>query len=231
MEYNDIHCNYYKLKIKKCRSKRFKRILFLVICLFVLILSLCLYYLNHVVNPVIYSYGKIEIDRLFSTCGNDAISQVSGENIYNDFIEIKYDKDGSITTIKANIEKINKVSNILAQRMQFKLNENSEIGIKIPIGTLSGIGFLTGRGHKINFAFNPIGSVVCNFYTSFTSAGINQTSHKIFVSLQSKISLILPFKSEIFQNKLDYLISESLIVGKVPNTYLNITDLKKLNSL
>ena len=33
------------------------------------------------------------------------------------------------------------------------------------------------------------------------------------------------------QNKLDYLISESWIVGKVPNTYLNITDLQKLNSL
>ena len=115
-------------------------------------------------------------------------------------------------------------------RLKQKLNENTQIGIKIPIGSLSGIGFLSGRGNNVNFAINPIGSVVCNFYTSFTSAGINQTSHKIFVSLQSNISLILPFKNEILQNKLDYLISESLIVGKIPNTYLNITDLQKLNS-
>ena len=231
MNCNNIQSKYYNLKIKQYKTKRFKKILLLLFIIFMLILSLIIYYITSTINPIIYSYSKIEIDRLAAVSGNDAISQISSENLYNDFINIEYSSEGNINAIKANIEKINKVSNILAQRMQYNLNEKKELGIEIPVGTLSGISFLTGRGSKVHFSINPIGSVICNFYTSFTSAGINQTSHKIYVSIQSNISLILPFKNEIFQSKVDYLISECLIVGNVPNTYLNITDLQKLNSL
>lgn len=231
MQCNNIQSNYYNLRIRKIRSKRFKKIIFSIVLLSFIILSLVFYYIHSIVNPIIYSYSKIEVDRLVSVSGNDAISQISSENLYNDFIKIEYSSDGYINSIKADIEKINRVSNILAQRMQSNLDNNTKLGIKIPIGTLSGISLLMGKGEKINFSINPIGSSICNFHTSFTSAGINQTSHKIYVSILSNVSLILPFKSEVVASKVDYLISECLIVGKVPNTYLNITDLQKLNSL
>ena len=157
-----------------------------------------------------------------SVACNQAISEASIVNNYYDLVTVEYDSNNTISMVRANTEMINKISNILAQTTQEIIKKNCEIGLKIPIGTLSGIGFFSGKGFKINFNISPIGSVICHFYTTFTSAGINQTNHKIFVNIESNCSIILPFKTCVVNTKADYLLTECVIVGSVPTTYLNI---------
>lgn len=67
----------------------------------------------------------------------------------------------------------------------------------------------------------PIGNVLCKFSSKFTSAGINQTLHSIFVDVQTSVSIILPTRTVQVGGSSQVLIAESVIVGKVPDVYLN----------
>ena len=97
----------------------------------------------------------------------------------------------------------------------------SNIPIKISIGAFSGVAIFSGYGPKIAFNVNPYCEVNCFFNSNFESAGINQTYHKLYLIIKFKISIVFPFeKLEIFSDA-EVLLSESLIVGKIPDVYLN----------
>lgn len=223
-------CNsyYIKLRAKKCKRKAFRKRLILILIGIVLISYAVIYYFSRVVDPVILSYGEQNVSRIVSLSCNDAISQASSQISYDDLITISYNTDGSISYIKADAENINKISNMLAHLTQNCLDNYSKFGYQIPLGTLSGIGILSGKGSLINFSINPIGSVICKFNTSFSQAGINQTLHKICVCIESDISLILPFQTKVIKKSAEFLLSECVIVGKIPSTYFNISNLETL---
>ncbi|MBQ3047463.1 MAG: hypothetical protein IJD48_00410, partial [Clostridia bacterium] len=207
---NNQCCYLYK-RIKKYSSKRTKKKIFIIlVCVFLFCFSICVY-LSRVVNPILYSYSYAEISKIAAISSNDAIASITKETSYDNFAKIEYLTDGYVSSIKVDIDKLNKVGNLLAKTNQNNLNSYIEKNIKIPIGTLSGIGFLSGKGNKVTISTSLIGNVKSDFYTEFKSVGINQTIHKIYVTLISKISIILPFKNEVVENKLNYLISECVI--------------------
>jgi hypothetical protein len=74
----------------------------------------------------------------------------------------------------------------------------------------------------------PIGSVVCKFVSNFESAGINQTLHKIYVNINAQIGVVFPLNSVSFNSEQQVLISECVIIGQVPEVYLNSESLDTL---
>ena len=217
--------NYVKTYFKVCKIKKIKiRLFCLLICL-LFILIILLYYFNYVVNPIILNYCESEVTNIITESANLSIYKACTLEEYKGLIEIKYDSSGNISAIESNTMLINKISNTLAVSTQNEMDKKSDLGISIPIGTCSGIGFLAGKGNKIRFTISPIGNVICSFHTLFEDAGINQTSHKIYIDIESEISLILPFNSKRIKKNISFLISECVIVGKVPDTYLGISKL------
>lgn len=226
--YTDCEKKYLKKHFKISRSKSFKRKLILLSFTIFLILFLILLYLVKIVNPIIYSYGEANIQKLLVKSSNNAIAEVINSLAYDDFVKISYASNGDILAIKAETIKINQVSNSLAKATQDEIDKASKLGLNISIGTCSGIGFLSGKGGKINLSIEPIGSASCNFYTSFEEAGINQTNHKIYVEIETEASLILPFGFEKIRQSSNYLLAECVIIGKIPNIYLNNSNISNL---
>lgn len=226
--YSDCEKRYIKKHFKITRSRTFKRNL-LIFCFITLIfITLIFFYLIKIVNPIIYSYGEANIQKLLVKSSNNAIGKVTNNITYDDFVKVTYDSNGDISSIKADTLKINQVSNNLAKLTQEEIDNISKLGLNIPIGTCSGIGFLSGKGSKINLSIEPIGNSSCNFYTTFEDAGINQTSHKIYVNIETEASLILPFGFQKIKKSTNYLLAECVIIGKIPNVYLNNSNISNL---
>jgi len=223
--------NYGYIKFKRYKTRFYKKKILITLFFLAFIIFLIAFYIAKVVNPILYSYSYSQINKIAVNCGSEAIASVISSNNYDDFVKVEYISDGYVSSIKADIDKINKVGSLLVQDNQKRLNRYFEENIKVPVGTISGISLLAGKGRNINISTNLIGDVKCDFYTEFKMAGINQTIHKIYVKLISHVSLILPFKSNIITNEQDYLISECLIIGKIPDIILGISDFKNLNSL
>ena len=227
MSCQGLESEYVNSKFKRAKNKKRKKVILCVFLVIFFVFFLIVMYFNNVFNPILFSYGEAELKKMLVVSSNQAIKDLPTIT-YDDIITISYTDQNNISLISANSQKVNQIANTLARLTQQSIDNATSCGLQIPFGTLTGIPFLVGRGCNLNFAVNSIGNAKCNFYTSFESSGINQTNHKIFVCIESEVSLILPFNIKKINNKANFLLSECVIIGKVPNTYLNITSLNDL---
>lgn len=224
-----VGVNFYKKRYKKTSKKR-KFIIAVAVIL--LMFFGVLFYINFVINPIIISISEARVKSLSTKAINSAVSEVLFDNYtYDDIITIKTTDTGEISFIQANSLAINKLSRELASVSQTKLDIIGEQGIGIPIGTLLGIPIFMGKGPEIRLKLNPIGSIACTFSSYFTQAGINQTNHKIYVNISSNVNVVLPVSAKQVTNTSQILICESVIVGKVPEVYLNSDSLDTMLDL
>lgn len=217
-------------KVKKRLTTKQKIILIALSILFAVILILL--YLSFIVNPVIINMSEAEIKSLATQAIGSAVYEVvSHGDLYDNLIEITKDNEGNVSLIQANSVQINLLTRTLTKTATKNLEDIGEQGIDVPVGTFSGLPILVGRGPSINLKMIPIGAISSSFKSEFTTAGINQTNHKIYVVLSSKINIILPTAHQTIETSTQVLICENIIVGKIPDTYLNSDSLDEMMNL
>ncbi len=190
---------------------------FLILFIFFIII-----YYFFVVSPVVKTYTAAETRALTEKAINIAVSNVINQSLrYDSLIDISYNANGEIVSFTANQFEINSISREIVEQAQLEVSYLGENGLNINIGTFSGIPFLIGRGPNINLKLTPIGAVSSNFESLFESVGINMTKHTLYLYVNVHVSIVLPIKSYDIYTSNQVLLAESIIVGKVPEVYLN----------
>ena len=210
----------------KCKKK--KRLAFKVkaaICLgvvFSLLLAAFLYF-YFIVGPKVVEVSRAQVDSVATTVVSDAIYNVMLDKnySYDDFVDIKCSSNNEISSISANSINLNKFARELSTEAQILLDGLVDSSIKVPLGSFTGINALSALGPKISVHIMPIGSVITSFSSQFESVGINQVRHSIFIDVNIAISVILPLGSKNVDFITQVLICDNIIVGKVPDVYLN----------
>lgn len=219
-------------KEKKPLKKRIKRKIKIFLAVLLCTLLGITLYLNFVVNPVIIATSAAKVRSLSQRAVESVVWQVISDNIvYDSLINILRDETGKIVTISSNSATINMLALELTEKAQNALSRMGSTGIDIPIGSFSGMPIFTGRGPTINIKMLPIGTIYCKFNSTFTEAGINQTNHRIYLKVFSSVSVILPTANQIVETQTELMISESIIVGEIPDTYLKSTNLDEMMNL
>lgn len=217
-----------KLKNKLTRKQK----VFIYVLIFFLFIFFVLNYLNTRVNPIIISVSEAKVRSLSISAVNNAIGEVvSDELAYDNLIKIQEDDDGKIAFIQANAIGINKLTRDLMAATLTNLENMGESGVQIPLGSFSGLPVLNGLGPKVKIKIFPVGSINCTFNSEFISAGINQTNHKIYVNLETKVSLVLPLATKQISTITEMLICENIIIGTVPEVYLQANSLDEALNL
>lgn len=190
----------------------------------IIVLFSCLFLWLFTANSALVNSVEVNSNALVTRAINSAVAEILTDKIaYDALISVERDEEGNITMINANSHEINALSREFAQKTEEKIEDFGVSGIAIPIGTFSGINILVGRGPAITAMVKPIGAVSCNFLTQFESAGINQTNHKILLQISVGVGVIMPLSTYTFSTKQDIILSESVLIGKVPQVYLNYT--------
>ena len=152
---------------------------------------------------------------------NDAVYYTLSDDLrYEDLVYVERDATGNIVAVSANALKINKIARDTASISQSNLKSLSLNGIPIPLGALTGIEAFAGLGPPIPFRIIPVSSVSCDFSSTFESVGINQTKHSIYLNVIADISIVMPSRTENFAVTTEILVGEFVIVGSVPDTFL-----------
>ena len=154
---------------------------------------------------------------------NNAISQVLGSGDYSGdyFVDFVKNVNGDVTAISSNMAKINTLSAQILDKVVGTTEKNS-ITVKIPSGNLTGISLLMGRGPKIPVKIIVLTSSRVEFNNNIITAGINQTKHQINLEVIVDVEILVPWGSETAQVVNEVLIADTVIVGEVPDTYLNM---------
>ena len=160
---------------------------------------------------------------LMTLCVNDTINRtLAGRDYgYDYFVTIDRDESGAVTAIKANMARINALSSELLSDI-VKAADGGELSLAIPIGNLLGSSLLLGRGFDIPVDITMLSSSRVDFKNDLISAGINQTKHQMKLDVVIDIDVIMPWRTVSTQVVSEILIAETVIVGKVPQTYLDM---------
>ncbi len=150
---------------------------------------------------------------------NEKMSE--GKYDYDYFVTLQHDDSGEITAISANMTRINSLSSEILREV-IDSTASGGLDIKIPVGNLTGSNLLLGRGPKIPVKVIMLTSSYADFRNDISSAGINQLRHQIIMELTVEIDVLLPWEVCSSEVKSEVLIAETVIVGSVPNTYLNL---------
>lgn len=202
------------------KNRKFKRFKIIIVLICLLTIGTLIYFQRNVTR-VLISISEATIRSITTVAVNDAIYYTLNDAMrYDDLISIERDGDGNVTSITTDSLKINRIARDTAYLSQENLTKMSAEGIMVPIGALTGIEALAGFGQKINIKIIPISNVECRFVSKFRQAGINQTLHSLYLEIVSDISIILPSKSTNLASTIEVLICESVITGKIPDTYL-----------
>ncbi len=203
----------------KKRKKR-KRWLFILAGATVLA-GLLLVHFQRNVTRVLVSISEATMRASTTVAVNDAVFYtLSDEMRYEDLVTVYRGEGGEIVSFSANALKINKIARDTASISQSNLKNLSLNGIPVPLGALTGIEALAGLGPSIHFRIIPVSSVSCDFFSEFESVGINQTKHSIYLNVVADISIVMPSRTKNFAVTTQILVGESVIVGKVPDTFL-----------
>ena len=207
---------------KSSRKKKKTRLLYFVLPFFVLLLVV-FGYLHFVANPIIIKSTYAQVDSYATTQISDAIKHTMclKNYEYDDFISIRYNQQGNVSSIIANPITLNAFARDVSSISQVYLDKIIDQGIDIPIGTFTGLNFLAGRGSRVNFKLVPIGSILTNFKSDFKSVGINQTIHSLSIVINTTMTIVMPLSSERIDFATEFLVCENLIVGEVPKVFLS----------
>lgn len=209
----------YVLVRKRKKAKRSKLVVVVAVVLVCAIVCLYALYVRSM-SPTIKIIAKAEVESQLNVAIHNAVIEVFGQYAYCDFVTIEQDSQQNVLLVKSNAQQINDLSLALATTVQNAISQLAEREIAIALGTLSGIPLLAEKGPNLYVYLQPVGKTQCWLQSTFQSAGINQTLHRIYVNVQTQIDLVVPSEHYVIQNDLPVLLCESIIVGKVPQTYL-----------
>ncbi len=205
---------------KKSKRKR-KAKLFFALLSFITAVVLLFVHFQRNVTRVLVSISEATMRASTTVAVNDAVYYTLSDEIrYEDLVTVLRNEAGDIVSFSANPLKINKIARDTASISQSNLKNLSLNGIPVPIGALTGIEAFAGLGPSIYFRIIPVSSVTCGFSSTFESVGINQTKHSIYLNVIADISIVMPARTKNFAVVTEILVGESVIIGKVPDTFL-----------
>lgn len=197
------------------KRRRLKRWLILVLVILLAFLVL----LEVRVRPTVASIAIVQGKRLCTEAINEAVSEVMNE------LELSYEKlaettraeNGSVLEISTNMSNVNKLKTEVSLRIGEKLEDIKSRRIDVPFGTLMGLDLFYMRGPDIPLHITMSGSTETDFISEFESGGINQTVHKLSLTITTDMTVLVPPASENTSVTTTVVIAETVIVGDVPN--------------
>lgn len=208
-----------------------KKLLIALCTLAVLCAGLFFYGVSNL-NPIMISMAEARGRQLAVEAINKAVREVMQSGIgYTDLVQVTQDNQGRVTMIQANTLLMNDIASRAALQVQRNLQALGNEGVELPLGSALGIGLFSGAGPRIRVNVVPVGSVATRFSTAFESAGINQTRHQISLMTNTQVRIVIPTGADTVQVEASVPVAESIIVGEVPQTYLNSTSLEQMLDL
>lgn len=141
---------------------------------------------------------------------------------YSDMVSLQTGKSGEITTLSTDTVQLNQLRNAVMEQVITQVEDLDAEELGIPLGLLTGWDLLSATGPKLPVRVLSVASASGNYRNDFISAGINQTLHRIFLDVTILVRVLLPGGIVETEVMVPISVAETVIIGQVPQTYLNL---------
>ena len=199
------------------------RLFFAVVLIFLTVLSLLF---RQLLEPVADELMAAQVNNEASDAVNVAIDEqiAAGELSYDKLVTIEKDALGNVTAIRSNMTEINRLKTGILFRIDEQLEGFSVEQLGVPAGSIFLPELFSGRGPKIPVRVLAVRASDANFRNEFSSAGINQTLHRIMLDIRVDVTILTWTGTREVTVDSSVAVAETVIVGTVPSTYFGMNE-------
>lgn len=201
---------------------RFRFNLTLILCTLVVLSTIGGWWVEHQLSGPLIELARVRATNIATTAINGAIRDVLSGSL-QDLELVQYSGKGSeIQSIRYNMGPLNQVMSSAVQSILEAFKSHAPEEFQVPFGELTGLQVFSAWGPPIPIRILTTGSVVADPKVDFHSAGINQVAHRIYLDVNVKMIVVAPFVKEAVVVRQPVIITEDILPGKVPDTYVNL---------
>ena len=173
-------------------------------------------------RDVIRELAETQVKNTTSDLTNDAIAKQIADGIiqYDRIVFFEKDLDGRITALKTNMSEVNRLKTDILNIINDEILALDTSDIGIPLGSFFLPELLSGKGPAIPVHILSIRNSDASFSSNFVQAGINQTLHQLIMLVSVDVAILVLGQTESFTITSEVVVAETVIVGGVPNTFL-----------
>ncbi|MGE5328031.1 MAG: sporulation protein YunB [Deltaproteobacteria bacterium] len=185
------------------------------------ILTLAFEYANNQILPTVIALAESKAKAMVTQIITEVVNKQLAEVDYSDLVYVQKDSQSKVTALQTNIVKMNMLSAQLSFAIQERMEKLEEVYVKVPLWNIFGNTFFSNRGPDVSIKVIPYGNIDADFRTEFVSAGINQTRHKIYMEIKSRLIVVVPLVKKGTEIITRIPVAETVIVGEVPESFVN----------
>lgn len=175
---------------------------------------------NARIRPVLLEFALARTANLITAAIDRAVAEQAVS--YGELVTLERSQSGEIIALNSDLASANRLRTQLLEVALEALDGLELTKLELPLGTLLGWELLSGRGPLIKVKILYTGTASAEFENTFSAVGINQTQHQIVFCIDADICVLLPGRQVSRTVSTRVCVAETIIVGKVPETYLQI---------
>ncbi len=173
-------------------------------------------------HAAIRDLAQTQVKNATSDLINDAVDEQieKGTIQYDRMIYFEKDLNGRITALKTNMSEVNRLKTDILNLINDEILAMDTSDLGIPLGSLILPELLAGRGPEIPVRIIAIRNSDASFHSDFSQAGINQTRQQLTMDVLVDVTVLILGQTDSFTVSTQVVVAQTVIVGDVPNTYL-----------
>ena len=209
------------VQMKKISARVRRRRLMRRMLLIMILMSMGCILAERNFRPLVFSLAEAKSAQLATQVLSSAVAQaLESGAAYDDLMNVRMDANGQVALLSANTMRMNQLANRAGKAAQQMLQSMSSEQVSVPLGAALGLTVFAGSGPHIPVSIVPIGSITTDFVTEFEACGINQTRHKVYLTVTANIRIVIPNGAKTTKVTVNMLAAESIIVGNVPEGFV-----------
>lgn len=210
-------------ELRRRRPRKKHRAIFTVAVVLVIAVFL-ISYLDNKLDPLVAMMAEIQVKNMVSEMVNASTVRALLESgyTYDSLVNIRYDSVGRITSFSADSVKMTHLQTKITEYIINDFKGLSEFSIELSVGNVVDDEIIFGilPDMHIPASVDPAAAVTSTIESTFESAGINQTLHKIYADIKVDICVLTLISNLNIEINSKVALAETVIVGDIPNVYL-----------
>lgn len=204
------------------RRRRARRRAILIALPLLLILAFIVYFRY---TPYVREAARVRVTNAASDWLVDAINAElrSGRIDFSHMTYLEKDVNGNITAVRTNTAEMNCLKSEIMELLGAEMPELDAQELGVPIGSILLPDYFAGQGVRLPVRVVALSSSDASFSTTFESAGINQSIQRVVLNVRITLTVLSPAGTQEIDVDSDVIVAETIVVGTVPNSYVNLT--------
>ena len=204
------------------RKKRRRRRIILIVLLLVVTGLILLVELH--LSPYIRELARNQAVNAASNAITDAVGEMlrREDTDFSRVIVLEKDVQGHITALRTDMGQVERLKVEVLGILGGLIAEINTQQLGIPLGNLLLPDLLAGTGPVLPVKAVSLTMPNADFFSDFTEAGINQTLQTLKVKFTISLTILTTVGYETVDVDSDVMVAQTVIVGTVPETYVNL---------